>query len=95
MKTKTPSIAEIAEHNSRTGGHYFDKDTLRFFGQRRGDFRARTLKDGRIIVYAYTHRRWDNIGFGGKPSSLAEYNPTTGEIRTPTDDEAIKESLIR
>lgn len=90
---KTPTIATIAAHNERTGGYYFSRDTLRFFGQRRSDFRARTLKDGRIIVYAYRHRNWNGLSFGGKPSSLAVYNPTTGDISCPSDQDALKESL--
>lgn len=95
MKTKTPTVAEIAMHNAATGGHYFDKDTLRFFGQKRGDFRSRRLPDGRVIVFAYTHRRWNGLDFGGKPASLAVYDPTTGDVDTPTDVETIKETLRR
>ena len=94
MRTKTPTIAEIAAHNASTGGHYFDRDTLRFFGQKRGDFRARTLKDGRIIVYAYAHRRF-SLDFGGRPSSLAVYDPSTGKVGRPEDHDAIRESLRR
>ena len=82
-RTKAPTIAEIAEHNARSGGHYFDRDTLRFFGQTRRDFRARMV-GGRVIVYARTHRGWDLAPDYGV-SSLAEYNPETGEVSTPAD----------
>ena len=44
------TIAHIADHNQRSGGHYFDRSTLKFFGQRRSDFRVKTLDDGRIIT---------------------------------------------
>jgi hypothetical protein len=90
---KAPTIAAIAAHNEKAGGHYFDKGTLRFFGQRRADFHARTLKDGRIVVYAFTHRRWDNVSFGGKPSSLAVYDPKTGDMSTPADKDAIGQAI--
>lgn len=89
---KKPTIAEIAAHNERIGGHYFDRATLRFFGQMRRDFRVKRLDDGRIIVYAYAHRKWD-ISFRGRPSSLAEYNPSSGEVDTPEDAEALKDGL--
>lgn len=35
--TKRPTIADIANNNN---GHYFDRPTLKFFGQRRSDFRV-------------------------------------------------------
>jgi hypothetical protein len=92
---KTPTIAEIAAHNARTGGHYFDRDTLRFFRQTRRDFRARTLADGRVVVYAYAHRCWDGLDFGGKPSSLAVYDPETGDVSTPADKEELRDQLTR
>ena len=92
-KTRCPTIAEIARHNEQAGGHYFDRGTLRFFGQTRGDFKAKRI-GGRVIVFAYAHKGWD-IGFSGRPSSLAEYNETTGETRTPADAQELKELLKR
>lgn len=97
-KTRRPTIAEIARHNEQAGGHYFDRGTLRFFGQRRGDFRVRVLKgaDGsrRIIVLAFTHAGWD-CGFEGRPSSLAEFDEKTGNTRTPADADELKERFRR
>jgi len=82
------TIAEIAAHNQRAGGHYFDRGTLKFFGQRRSDFRVRSI-DGRVIVYSRVHRGW-NIAPEHGVASLAEYNPETGEVSTPTDAKDLK-----
>lgn len=90
---KCPTIAEIAAKNAEAGLHYFNRETLRFFGQTLGDFRARRIA-GRVIVYAFTHKGW-NIGFAGRPSSLAEFNEATGETSTPVDAEQLKELLKR
>lgn len=87
----TPTIAQIAAHNESAGGHYFDRATMRFFGQRRSDFRVRTLKDGRIVVFAYSNRGW--LFSTGKPTSLAVYDPKTGDVETPSDSEILKETL--
>lgn len=83
---KTPTIAEIAAKNQEAGGHYFDRGTLRFFGQTRKDFRARTLKDGRIVVYSRQHRGWD---IGGGIVSLAVFDKVTGDTNTPEDKAAV------
>lgn len=86
------TIAHIAAHNQRSGGHYFDRSTLKFFGQRRSDFRVKTLDDGRIIVYARAHRGWDIKDH--KPVSLAVYDPETGNVRSPSDKEDILEKYF-
>ena len=75
---RAPSIADIARRLEAAGSHYFDRDTLRFFGQTRRDFRARYLKDGRLVVYARTHRGWD-CGFEGAVSSLAVVDMVAGD----------------
>ena len=92
-KTRCPTIAEIARRNEQAGGHYFDPGTLRFFGQTRGDFKAKRI-GGRVIVYAFTHNGW-NIGFSGRPSSLAEFDEKTGNMRTPADADELKERFRR
>jgi hypothetical protein len=86
------TIAHIADHNQRSGGHYFDRSTLKFFGQRRSDFRVKTLDDGRIVVYAHAHRGWDIKD--DKPASLAVYDPATGGVYSPSDKENILEKYF-
>ena len=87
---RAPSIAEIAAHNERAGGYYFSRETLRFFGQTRKDFRSRYLPDGRIIVYSRAHRGWN---IGGGVVSLAVYDPETGLTHSPADADEIKAVL--
>ena len=89
----TPTIAQIAAHNQRAGNHYFDRDTLKFFGQRRGDFRVRKI-DGRVIVYCRVHRGWNTAPEHGI-ATLAEYNPETGEVSTPEDADDLRRVISK
>jgi hypothetical protein len=75
---KTPTVATIARANSAAGLHYFDRDTLRFFNQRRSDFRAVTVS-GRVFVYG-RGRPW---GIGDVHAwSVAEFDPATGRTHS-------------
>jgi hypothetical protein len=78
IMTKTKSrrwtVAEIARANEATGGTYFDRQTLKFFGQRRGDFSVYHSKTGRVFVFADASRGWNSTGL----SSFAEFHPGTG-----------------
>ncbi len=72
-----PTIAHIAERNAAAGGHYFSRDTLRYFGQRRKDFKVH-VRARRVFVQAsrYKDRRY----YWGE--SFAEFNPKTGDVRS-------------
>jgi hypothetical protein len=74
-KERRWTVADIAAANERAGGHYFDRATLRFFGQTRGSFRV-YQGGGRVFVFSTAHRRWDYPGL----SSFAEFNAETGRI---------------
>ena len=67
-----PTIAHIAERNAAAGGYYFSRDTLRFFGQRRSDFKVHVVK-GRVFVQASSYQGGNYTG-----ESFAEFNPKTG-----------------
>ena len=71
------TIAQIASHNMHTGGHYFDCDTLRFFGQTRRSFSIYVYK-GRTFVLDPSGGTWPR-----KLWSVAEYDPTTGDMDSP------------
>ncbi len=45
------TIDEIANNTRQRGGHYFDENTLEFFGQILSDFKILDT-NGRIFVYA-------------------------------------------
>jgi hypothetical protein len=84
------TISEIAAHNKRVGGHFFDADTLKFFGQKLSEFKSATLSDGRIVVYCKTHRGWDlDVGESGI-STVGIYNKDTGRIDGIIGDEESK-----
>ena len=67
------TIAEIAKANAEAGGKYFNRDTLRFFGQELSDFEV-FQGSGRVFVFSPAHRGWD----GDRLSSFAEFHPDTG-----------------
>ena len=69
-----PTIAYIAERNAAAGGYYFSRDTLRFFGQRRSDFKIH-VRAGRVFVQASSYQGGNYMG-----ESFAEFNPKTGEV---------------
>lgn len=55
---RLPSIAEIEEATRRKESHFFDRETMRFFGQRRNMFRVKRSPAGRIFIYAPSY--WPN-----------------------------------
>ena len=79
---KRYTIAEIAAANEAKGGFYFSKDTLKFFKQKRSDFKVKHIA-GRIFVMAPS--RWDGHLMG---YSVAEFNPETGDLSQPKDHSA-------
>jgi hypothetical protein len=79
---KRYTLAEIAAANEAAGKFYFSRDTLKFFKQKRGDFKVRHIA-GRVFVFAPS--RWDGHLMG---YSLAEFNPETGELSQPKDHPA-------
>lgn len=88
MNTKL-TIADIAYHNESVGGHYFDRKTLKCFGQTRKGFSRKLLADGRIYLEA---SRWDGKRYMGL--SQAIYDPATGRICSLPYDETEKQAII-
>jgi hypothetical protein len=91
---KAPTIYEIAAHNTRSGGYYFSKGTLGFFGQRLRDFRVRRLADGRLVVYSRAHRGWQIGAWSRGIVSLAVYNSDTGALESPGSSEE-RDAIVR
>ena len=48
----TYTIKEIAEAVKINGSHYFDKETLEFFGQRLNSFKVKESPKGQIFIFA-------------------------------------------
>ena len=91
MKAKKWTISEIAAVLQENGSHYFDRDTLRFFGQRRSDFRV-YQGGGRVFMFSAAHKGWD----GPSLSSFAEFLPETGRtasIENPTGENWTREDV--
>ena len=50
---KKPTIYEIANRTAKTQPYFFSKATLKFFGQKKSDFRVyKKRKDGRHLISA-------------------------------------------
>ena len=73
MKTKRYTLAQIADAVTAAGSHYFERDTLRFFGQCRSSFKVRHVA-GRVFVLAPSYWFFNGvkrlIGY-----SFAEFTP--------------------
>ena len=87
------TIEEIKEVLQSNDHHYFDKDTLKAFGQKLSDFNVGCI-DGRIFVYAKTHSGWDfPAPYPNGIYSLAEFFPEKKGTRQPKDSRAIARLL--
>lgn len=75
-----PTIAYIAERNAAAGGYYFSRDTLRFFGQRRSNFKVH-VRAGRVFVQASSYQGGNYMG-----ESFAEFKPKTGKVTSVRND---------
>ena len=49
---RKPTISEIKRATQRKSPHFFDKDSLRFFGQTMGSFKVAQSPKGNIYIYA-------------------------------------------
>lgn len=49
---KTPTIYDIKYRTLENQFHFFDRDTLKFFGQTMKDFRVKKSPTGRIFILA-------------------------------------------
>lgn len=78
--TKRLTIYNIKTLTSETNPHYFDRATLRFFGQTMRMFRVQRQDDGRYRIAAPSYWKDDN----GRPKYMGEsiryYNPVTNEL---------------
>ncbi len=70
------TIHEIKRLTQETNPYYFDRQTMRFFGQRLRDFRVQKQPDGRYRISApITDRDGRNMG-----ESVRFFNPANNEL---------------
>ena len=76
---KTPTIEEIAELTKEKCPHFFDKDTLRFFGQTLRSFKVSDNRDGRFKIsapsYCWSDGKKKLMGY-----SECLFNPATKDL---------------
>lgn len=72
---KKPTIYDVARLTSETSPYFFDKKTLKFFGQRMSSFKVYKQDDGRYLITAPMIN-------GGKQVGTTEryFNPDTNEL---------------
>lgn len=68
-----PTPAAIRAAVVATGSHFFDRDTMRFFGDTMRNFGAFTDERGRVILY---RKKWVKHGLDGRWL----YNPATHDL---------------
>jgi hypothetical protein len=74
------TIYEIKRRTKETSPYYFDKKTMRFFGQRLKDFKVRQCRNNKN-VYLLTAPSYDfNGNYMGDTQSY--FDKTTNEIRS-------------
>lgn len=76
---KTPSIEEVAEATKEKCPYYFDKDTLRFFGQTLRSFKVSDNGDGRFKISAPSYW-WINGEKKLRGYSERLFNPATNDL---------------
>jgi len=60
----TPTIYEIKRATKFKSPHFFDRDTLKFFGQTMKSFKVKKSPKGRIFIYAPIYDRYAEIRRG-------------------------------
>jgi len=62
---KSPTIYDIKRLTAKTSPHYFDRKTMKAFGQTLRDFRVRKLDGGKFLISA-------PMKYGGKVQGHSE-----------------------
>ena len=70
------TIQQIKSLSSITAPHYFDKKTMKFFGQKMSDFKVKKQLDGRFLISA-PMRNKEGIVIG---KSERYFNPISNEL---------------
>ena len=75
------SIAEIKRRTQETNPYFFDKKTMKFFGQRMSDFKVTSMEDGRYKVSAPTYSNDFRTGERKRMKDTVRYfNPKNNEL---------------
>ena len=69
------TIYEIKERTKKTSPYFFNKDTMKFFGQTMKDFKVYKQKDGRFKIVAPSGSDWSN-----DLQTIRYFNPTNNEL---------------
>lgn len=69
------TIYQIKQATQATAPYFFERKTLRFFGQTMRDFRTYKQKDGRIMIFAPMYNNGRKVG-----ETVRFFNPDTKEL---------------
>ena len=75
------NISEIIDEVNETGSHFFEPETLRFFGQTPSDFSVEAIEDGNYLIEAPMFAGWERREQGEQAGwTRRVYNPTTKKL---------------
>jgi hypothetical protein len=69
---------ELERYGEGESSHFFDRKTMRFFGQHMSDFKVKTSPTGRIFIFA---PMYTGMGGGFCSYTMREFIPYVGNIR--------------
>ena len=69
------TIYEIKEKTKKTAPFFFDKKTMKFFGQTLKDFKVKKQSDGRFKITAKSGNNWNY-----DHKTVRYYNPANNEL---------------
>ena len=69
------TIYEIKRRTAETSPYFFNRDTMRFFGQTLRDFRVYKQDDGKYLIIADSGKNWK-----GHHQTKRLFNPETNEL---------------
>jgi hypothetical protein len=69
------TIYEIKERTKETAPYFFDRKTMRFFGQTMRSFKVYKQDDGKFLIVAGSGKNWE-----GKHYTKRLFNPVTNEL---------------
>lgn len=72
------SITEIKNRTAETSPYFFNRQTLKFFGQTMRSFKVKKQEDGRYKISAPMIDRFTNRNMG---ETVRYFNPITNELQ--------------
>lgn len=83
---KTPTIVEIKKATEQELPYFFDRETLRFFGQRMSSFKVRKSPGGRVFIFAPIYYNDHLAGYSFREYVSCDLISPCNDDGAPVDD---------